>query len=293
MRTRLLLALVAASLLALVGPGLPQASAAPRTQPLALDVSGWRFAGPGLPGPNAADGIGPGSYLLITQRGDDGSGNPPQFICTANFVWDGAGGPYLGAAGHCFLPADKEAAVGSDPYVLAVDVCVRGCAFGGQLGNGFAGTFKRLGEVVYARQVRNGVDVGNDFGLVRIPASLTPLIRPRVPVWGGPRGSAPVSLGTPVCVYGNGEAVGEVFATKARTGVGVDEADGAWYADIPSLPGDSGSAVVNCPGLTGTTALGALTHLVVGTGVVAGTTVQRAVSMVRSDLGLDIKLRNG
>ena len=53
--------------------------------------------------PTASDGVGPGSYLLITQTALGGS---QSFICTANFVWtDTAGNKYLGAAGHCFLPS--------------------------------------------------------------------------------------------------------------------------------------------------------------------------------------------
>jgi hypothetical protein len=276
---------------------------APAGRPAILDVTGWHYTTAGTPLPSAADGIGPGSYLLITTT-DVSSGSPAQFICTANFVWDGTGGPYLGAAGHCFLPENKDAYVGKDPYVTKVEVCVSGCLFGGQLGAGFAGTFKTLGAVVYARQLRGDLDIGNDFGLVRIPSGLTKLIRPSVPVWGGPAGSAVIGTGTPVCLYGNGDGVGEVFATKARTGVGVIQGDGdlgekgAWFADVPSAPGDSGSAVVNCApsasGLSGTTAVGILTHLVVGDpGVVAGTTVAQAIAMVKKDLGKSITLRNG
>jgi hypothetical protein len=294
MRRRLLALVLAVAALGTVTSSSVRAASS-GSQPLKLDVTGWQQAGPALPGPNAADGVGPGSYLLITTT-DVSSGSPAQFICTANFVWDGKGGPYLGAAGHCFLPEGKDAYVRSDPYVSAVDVCVSGCAFGGQLGSGFVGTFERLGAVVYARQARNGEDVGNDFGLVRIPSRLAGMIRPSVPVWGGPTGSAAIGTGAPICLYGNGEGVGEVFATKARAGVGVIEDAGAWFADVPSLPGDSGAAVVNCAvsadGLTGTTALGILTHLVGGPGAIAGTTVDRAVKMVRQDLGLGIRLRN-
>lgn len=275
----------------------------PAGRPAVLEVTGWRYTTAGSPLPSAADGIGPGSYLLITTT-DVSSGSPAQFICTANFVWDGTGGPYLGAAGHCFLPADKDAYVGTDPYVTKVEVCVSGCLFGGQLGAGFAGTFKTLGAVVYARQLRGDADIGNDFGLVRIPPALASLIRPSVPVWGGPTGSAAVRTGMPVCLYGNGEGVGEVFASKARAGVGIVEGDGnlgeagAWFADAPSAPGDSGAAVVNCApaasGVSGTTAVGILTHLVVGDpGVVAGTTVAKAVAMVEEDTGTRITLRTG
>lgn len=280
----------------------PRAEAAPSFVPGRLDVTGWTrqaapsgravaLAGPrALPGPSVGDGIGPGSYLLIDQT-DGGS-----YICSANFVWTGGGGPYLGAAGHCFLPQGVDRAPLGAPstYVSRVQVCVSSCLFGGQLGAVIQGNFATLGSVRYARQsLGNGNDVGNDFGLVAIPAGLQGQIRPSVPVWGGPTGPASTpGVGKPVCLYGNAGGLGEIFATKARAGVsGAPSADGsAWYATIPSFQGDSGSAVVNCPGLTGGAPLGILTHLATnGTGVIAGTTVSRAKAMA-GEAGLNINI---
>lgn len=282
------LMVIAALLLSHIAVGAPNAQAADgRLRPARLDVTGWtRLAGPtALPGPSAGDGVGPGSYLLIDQT-DDSS-----YICTANFLWRGpTGTTYLGAAGHCFLPSEVDAAPASDPgrYVERVQVCVSGCAFGGQLGSVMQGTMVDLGRVAYARQSQGGEDVGNDFGLVIVPTGLT--TRARVPVWGGPTGAAPIGLLEPVCVYGNAAGLGEVFATKARFGVGGSTHDGAWFATMPSFQGDSGSAVVNCPGLSGTTAVGILTHLATdGTGVIAGTTVARAKAMA-AEAGLAINL---
>lgn len=276
----------------LAAPAAPAAQASDSgLEPARLTVTGWpRLAGPAIPGPSAGDGIGPGSYLLIDQT--DGN----SYICTANFVWNGSdGGRYLGAAGHCFLPATAEASPTTNPgqHVTRVQVCVSGCAFGGQLGGVIQGTFKTLGPVVYARQSQGGNDVGHDFGLVTIPAG-TAGVRANVPVWGGPTGSASIGVRNPVCLYGNAGGLGEVFATKARFGLGSSTHDGAWYANIPSAPGDSGSALVNCPGLTGTTAVGILTHLATdGTGFVAGTTVAQAQRMVADDTGRAITVANG
>src|SRR5687767_8187914 len=56
--------------------------------------------------PEAARNIGPGSALLITIP-DEG-----RFGCSANFVWTGGGTTYLGAAGHCFIPADTKSTHG-------------------------------------------------------------------------------------------------------------------------------------------------------------------------------------
>ncbi|HEX2850793.1 MAG TPA: hypothetical protein VHN98_09580 [Acidimicrobiales bacterium] len=292
------IALVAAAALpASAARGAGAAStAAPATgslQPAILDVTGWPLVAPtSAPTPDAGDGIGPGSYLLISRTDGD-------FLCTANFLWSSGTTHYLGAAGHCFLPGGVPAAVGSDPYVKDVQVCVAGCAFGGQLGAIVTGDMRSLGQVVYARQLdAAGNDVGHDFGIVTVPSSLASLERPSMPVWGGPSGSATIGTGTPVCVYGNGVVLGETFPTKGRTGVGTTESDGAWYAVLPSSPGDSGSAVENCApggaGLAGTTAVGILTHLVIGdVGTTAGTTVARAQQMVAQDLGISLSLING
>lgn len=284
--TRRWLTVALAVVVAFVGGSVPQAQASDGgLRPARLDVTGWsRQAGPALPGPSAGDGVGPGSYLLI----DHVDGN--SYICTANFVWRSGTATYLGSAGHCFLPADVEAAPTNDPdrYVTRVQVCVSGCAFGGQLGAVLQGTMQDLGPVAYARQERGKVAVGHDFGLVTVPAGMP--VRPAVPVWGGPTGVAPIGVRQPVCVYGNAMGLGEVFATKARFGLGSSTHDGAWYANLPAFQGDSGSALVNCPGLSGTTAVGILTHLATdGTGVVAGTTVAQAVAMA-AEAGLDISV---
>lgn len=294
-------------------------STASATGRLAIaNVTGWTLQAPAssLPTPTASDGIGPGSYLLITRT--DGT-----FICTANFVWSSAGTKYLGTAGHCLLPSGDPtnpsvpdpaaASFGADTFVSDVSVCVSSCAFGGQLGGVIQGTFDHLCATtsackgaIYARQYvgteANQTDIGNDFGLVAIPAADAGAIRPTMPVWGGPTGSASVGTGSPVCLYGNGEVVGETFATKARAGIGMGEGSGttagAWFADIPSLLGDSGSAVENCvlgaTGLAGTSAVGVLTHLNIGTaGLVAGTTVAQATALVASDAKITISLING
>jgi hypothetical protein len=78
--------------------------------------------------PEAARNIGPGSALLITIP-DEG-----RFGCSANFVWSSGGKTYLGAAGHCFIPADKKSTHGAgadyDASGVTVEACVEGCETG-------------------------------------------------------------------------------------------------------------------------------------------------------------------
>src|SRR5919204_6063644 len=69
-----------------------------------IDVTGWTDETTTVPAqtftPEAARNIGPGSAIIITIP-DEG-----RFGCTANYVWRDGTRLYLGAAGHCFLPAD-------------------------------------------------------------------------------------------------------------------------------------------------------------------------------------------
>lgn len=249
-----------------------------------------------LPAPGTANGIGPGSHLLITFADQPGS----LFACTANYVWKGTNGKtYLGAAGHCFLPEDKAATHGPgadyDASGVTVRACISGCSFGGELGFLIQGTTRQLGPVAYARQTGPSGDLGNDFGLVEIPAALVPGLRYTEPVWGGPTGGVrEMQTGSLVCLYGNAAGFGETFATMARLGVAVSTfpSEGRWHAAIPSFQGDSGAAVLTCEqdgnGVHGRYASGLLTHL--ATGSIAGTTMAKAKSMAtQASLNVDAR----
>jgi hypothetical protein len=242
-----------------------------------------------------AQNLGPGSHLLIDIPGAG------TFGCTANFVWTSGGTRYLGAAGHCFLPEGMTATHGTGADYNAsgvqVSVCVSNCSFGGETGFVLTGNLVSLGAVAYARQTAADGDVGNDFGLVTIPASLASRIRTAMPVFGGPTTIASVAQGQPLCHYGNGVVVGETFLTMARVGLGNGSTFSSWMGDLLAAPGDSGSAVVTCAvsgtELHGQGAAGVLTHLgvAIGTehGVVFGTTTRRAIEMGR-EAGLALAL---
>lgn len=242
--------------------------------------------------PETSNGIGPGSFLLISRGGTTAG-------CTANFVWDSASGDvYLGAAGHCFLPgsaaASRSAGGSYDTGDVTVRVCID-CTFGGATGlNGLqGGRLVELGEVAYARQSQDGAGVGNDFGLVRIPSSAQDLIDPSMPKFGGPSEIGAVDGGETVCHYGNAVVFGETFLTKGRTGAGFGHDGNSWTAGTTSAPGDSGAAVQVCEptltGFQGVEAAGVLTHLTTNGGV-AGTTMSRAREMAAA-AGLDISAR--
>jgi hypothetical protein len=258
--------------------------------------------------PEAAKNIGPGSGLIITIP-DEG-----RFGCTANFVWTGGGKTYLGAAGHCFLPADKKSTHGAgadyDASGVTVQVCVEGCEgnFRTML---LVGKLVTLGKVAYARQTdpTGEEDVGNDFGVVEIPSAVANLIRPSLPVWGGPTGVDTLEAGEYGCHYGNGLVVGETFVTKARVGLGGGGDRDFWMGDFAGAFGDSGSGLVQCApnGATfdGQGGVGVLTHLGLSVcpcdvkykqqrikaehGVIFGTTVRRAVEMAR-EAGLSLSV---
>jgi hypothetical protein len=278
LRSTIILVLVALT------PGLASAAVVrPR-----LDVTGWVNATTTIPAalvtPAMAQNIGPGSHLLIDIP------NAGTFGCTANFVWASGNVRYLGAAGHCFLPASATAThgVGADYNAsgVVVRVCVSNCSFGGETGFTVTGTLVQLGAVVYARQTAADGDIGNDFGVVVIQMALASMVRPSLPVFGGPTGTDTITQGEPVCHYGNGVIVGETFVTMARVGVGSSSTAKDWSGVLVAAPGDSGSAVETCDvgptGVSGRGAAGILTHLAVSTeGVVFGTTVARAIEMAR------------
>lgn len=275
-----------------------------------IDVSKWvdhtLTKEPSVFLPGTTEGLGPGTPILITIP------NEGRFGCTANFVWKDGGKLYLGSAGHCFLPGPNIATHGPgadyDASGVRVQACVEGCE-GNFRSATLVGTLVTLGRVVYARQTdaTNTEPVGNDFGVVEIPASAAHLVRPEMPVWGSFKGVTAMEFGKPACHYGNGVVVGETFLTKARVGVGGGSDADLWYGDFAGAFGDSGSGIIGCvqTSLTfaGEGAIGVITHLGIATGevkykgiktkvehgFVLGTTIRRSIEMGR-EAGLSLKL---
>ncbi|HUR69076.1 MAG TPA: hypothetical protein VM370_07500 [Candidatus Thermoplasmatota archaeon] len=229
-----------------------------------------------------ATGIGPGTHLLIDMDGQT-------FGCTAGWVFRDATSYYLSTAGHCLIPEGTSATHGAGHDAATdsvVRACIDACTFGGQSGFLLTGTTVALGPVAYARQSAGGVDIGNDFGLVRIPASLVPQLRFSLPGWGIATSARDMRAGETTCYYGAGAAVGETFATMARSGVAIGTgADGSWRMAAPSAVGDSGAAVAICTPGADIAAAGVLTHLAAGT--IAGTTLGKGAALA-TEAGLHV-----
>jgi hypothetical protein len=306
---------VAAAVVSAFALAAPAAATESETQPvparidLTKEVDKTVTIPPEILTPEAARNIGPGSALLITIPGEG------RFGCSANFVWSGGGKTYLGAAGHCFIPADKKSTHGAgadyDASGVTVQVCVESCETGFESGITLLGQYVTLGKVAYARQTdpTGTEDVGNDFGVVEVPSSFAHLIRPSLPVWGGPNGADTLKVGAFGCHYGNGVVVGETVATKARVGVGGGGDRNFWMGDFAAAFGDSGSGLVKCKQEGGTFkgqgAVGVLTHIGLSVcpcgvnfknqrftaknGVTFGTTTARAIEMAR-EAGLSLSL---
>jgi hypothetical protein len=257
--------------------------------------------------PEMAQNIGPGSHLLIDIP------NEGTFGCTSNFVFSDGSRQFLGAAGHCFIPAAATSTHGPgadfDASGVRVSVCVSDCSFGGQTGFVLTGNLVPLGQVAFARQTGADGDVGNDFGVVEIPASLANLVRPQLPVFGGPSTIEEVEQLQPLCHFGNGVVVGESFLSQGRMGIAGGSTPTTFMGDLLAAPGDSGSAVVTCErdgtALRGQGAAGVLTHLGVEAcpcgidpetgavtaqqGIVFGTTTARALELAR-EAGLTLSV---
>lgn len=250
----------------------PASSAAPAFDPLALRIDTQTVQE--IPLPEEAVGIGPGSRLHIWF---DHLGYGA--LCTANFIWrDAAGRLYLGTAGHCLLPGVETSDQIPPEAQIRPTVLVRDCDL-----SGCTPEFVDLGEIAYARQS----GIGRDFGIVRIPPSLYALLRPSMPVWGGPVAEGLVEAGEPVGHYGHGWLFNGQFVTRGRAGVGV----GTGYSGRPvyaagwAVGGDSGSAL-NVLGPSGFEAAGIVTHAA-PTGLFIGTTI-RSAKAIAAEGGLEI-----
>lgn len=259
--------------------------------------------------PEQATGIRPGSQMFIELPDGSIAG------CTANFIWKKKqqkkqqkqgkkkSDLYIGAAGHCFLPAGKAASRKAatpeerkkgeafDTSKLGgVSVCAD-CTFGGLSGFVLTVAVHKLGEVVYARQTKPSGEagLGHDFGLVKIPAEKHEVVNRSIPQWGGPNdvSNRALPVGTPIHQYGAGIVNGEMYLTMGSSGESLGGDDDVWFAAVRASPGDSGSPIIGAKS-TDKPAAGITTHLTsFGT---AGTTIGQCKEMVARDIHRDISV---
>ncbi len=266
-------------------------------------------AGPAVP--ELYEGIGPGTAMLM---GVDGV----QQLCTLSYLFQDPSDPsqyYAATAGHCLLAAaqgvDRTGEANPDQVMNHFELCYSGC-----LDNALAiGSYVVVGRsagfepVAYASAAPVGAadaeGIGRDFGLLRLPKALNPMLRPWLPQFGGPDGEASALLGDLVVHYGHGTyccpGVGGVAsrtpADQGRVAVALGSyADGSYEAVGWLTGGDSGSAsgigwIDSEKGVRGTDALGVNTHgIITGVGYFDGTLLSKGQAMVNGKLGFTPRL---
>lgn len=233
--------------------------------------------GPIAPDHQNANGIGPGSALVI------GNG-----LCTAAWLLQDQDDEayYLATAGHCLITAEATPPIdGSSPIAAnRVEICFQDCLVNSAfLIDGLLGlrgdylVLEQSGSydpVAYAQ----AQGVGSDFGLIRIPPAANELLRPWLPQWGGATGIYPDGLGflDTAVHFGHGAYCCPVVgAALTRTEFDQGRIAQFNFSDATSFQafagwasgGDSGSPVgransarMQSKGVPGDTAVGVLTH---------------------------------
>lgn len=169
--------------------------------------------------------------------------------CTANFVFQGGGGVYLGQAAHCSgtggATETDGCTSGSPPIGTPVEVT--GASRPGTLAYNSWLTMQASGE-------RDPDTCAfNDLALIRLDPADVERTNPSVPGFGGPTGVGTVGgLGSTVYSYGNSELRGGVTQLSPKQGVLVQNEGDGWSHDVvtasPGVPGDSGSGFLNGSG---------------------------------------------
>jgi hypothetical protein len=169
--------------------------------------------------------------------------------CTSNFVFQDAGGVYLGQAAHCSGTGGQTETDGctSGSLPVGTKVEVKGAS--------------EPATMVYnswlTMQARGETDPDtcayNDFALLRLDPADVGKVNPSVPGFGGPTGVGSAGgLGATVYSYGNSSLRGGVTKLSPKQGVVIQNEGGGWSHVVatltPGIPGDSGSGFLNGSG---------------------------------------------
>ena len=169
--------------------------------------------------------------------------------CTANFVFTGAGGTYIGQAAHCAGTGGATETDGCDAgsLPLGTPVEVQGASRPGTLAYSSWIAMQTSGE-------RDpDACAYNDFALVKIDPADVGKVNPSVPGFGGPTGvGAPDDNRVTVFSWGNSSLRGGLRALSPKQGLVVGKAGDGWsrnvYTVTPGIPGDSGSGFISVTG---------------------------------------------
>jgi hypothetical protein len=169
--------------------------------------------------------------------------------CTANFVFTGAGGTYIGQAAHCASTGGATETDGcdSDSLPLGTPVEVQGASRPGTLAYSSWIAMRAAGE-------RDpDACAYNDFALVKIDPADVGRVNPSVPGFGGPTAvGAPDNNRATVFSWGNSSLRAGLRALSPKQGLAVGKTGGGWsrnvYTVTPGIPGDSGSGFISVTG---------------------------------------------
>jgi hypothetical protein len=213
--------------------------------------------------------------------------------CTANFIYQDAGGVYIGQAAHCSGTGAATETDGCDSASLPIGTPVEidGASRPGTLVYNSWITMQALGET------DADTCAYNDLALVRIDPADVGSVNPSVPGFGGPTGlgSSAAMLGDDVFTYGNSSLRLGVTKLSPKQGVVIQSQGNGWSRDVytatPGIPGDSGSGFMDATGR----AFGVLSTLQLAP-VAASNGVSdlpKALAYMRAHGGPDVTLANG
>jgi hypothetical protein len=169
--------------------------------------------------------------------------------CTANFVFQGSGGVYLGQAAHCSGTGGATETDGctSDSLPIGTPVEVTGASRPGTL------TYNSWLAMQASGETDPDICAFNDFALIRMDPLDVGRVNPSIPGFGGPTGVGTVGgLGSTVYSYGNSSLRAGITQLSPKQGVLVQSEGDGWSHNVvtltPGVPGDSGSGFLNDSG---------------------------------------------
>jgi hypothetical protein len=184
--------------------------------------------------------------------------------CTANFVFtDGSGTTYLGQAAHCSSKGGESQTNGCHTPSYPLGTPIKNAA-GKKIGTLAYNSWLAMQKV---GETNPNACAANDLALIKLNKAARQHTNPTIPHLGGPTGldTNGAHFLNRVYAVGNSSLLGGLGSLVAQIGIIETNAYGGWSHYLlfvrPSIPGDSGSAVVNAQGQ----ALGQLSTISIGT----------------------------